>query len=344
LCDEEGVCRQAVRSNKVPFEDAIVDQTLHAVVRDREFAWLDVSDDKPLGREAAKGPKVERLATGFFNISGGAVDAAGSLYFVDAQFQRIYRWSPESQNAVVVSDAPLNPVNLVFDKSDELIVVSSGGKELIAYALKPPTGITLLPLQPAQGRPGLTAALPVDYWFNGDFAETLSATQPYTYTSLQQMFENGLGTPPQFQFVSPDNTLFIPTNAPIVQGEPYFGTKWVPALEAYGLVKGTVGKLFYATNEAEQRTYRGVLRDDGSLKDIKPFAEQGGESLAQDADGNVYLAAGQVYVYSPSGKLLDRIDVPERPHDILFGGKDRHTLFMLSDHSLYAVHLSHAGL
>ncbi len=344
LCDAEGACRQAVRSNKVPFEDAIVDQTLHTAVRDREFAWLDVNDDKPLPKMAVKGPNVERLATGFFNISGGAVDSGGSLYFVDAQFQRIYRWSPESQNAVVVSDAPLNPVNLVFDKSDELIVVSSGGKELTAYGLKPPSGVTLLPLQPSQPRPGFIPALPVDYWFNGDFAETLSATQPYTYTSLQQMFEKGLGTPPQFQFVSPDNSLFIPTNAPIVQGEPYFGTKWVPVLEAYGLVKGIAGKPFYATNEAEQRTYRGVLQDDGSLKDITIFVEQGGESLAQDADGNVYLAAGQVYVYSPAGKLLERIDVPERPHDILFGGKDRRTLYMLSDHSLYAVHLSHAGL
>jgi hypothetical protein len=339
LCDAEGVCRQAVRSNKVPFEDAIVDQTLHAAVRDREFAWLDVNDDKPLAKQADRGPKVERLATGFFNISGGAVDASGSLYFVDAQFQRVYRWSPESQNAVVVSDAPLNPVNLVFDKSDELIVLSSGGKELTAYALKPPSGVTLLPLQPAQARPGLVPALPVDYWFNGDFADTLSTTQPYTYTSLQQMFEKGLGTRTQFQFVSPDNSLFIPTNAPIVQGEPYFGTKWAPVLEAYGLVKGTAGKPFYATNEAEQRTYRGVLQEDGSLKDITPFVEEGGESLAEDAEGNVYLAAGQVYVYSPAGKLLNRIDVPERPHDILFGGKDGRTLYMLSDHSLYAVQL-----
>ena len=340
LCDAEGVCRQAVRSNKVPFENAMVDQTLHAEVRDREFAYLNINDDQPVPKVAGKGPQVERLATGFFNISGAAVDASGSLYFVDAQFQRIYRWSPESQNAVVVSDAPLNPVNLVFDKADDLIVVSSGGKQLTAYAFKPASAsqVTLLPLQPSAPRPGLTPALPVDYWFNGDFAETLSATQPYTYTSLQQMFEKGLGTPPQFQFVSPDNTLFIPTNAPIVQGEPGFGTKWIPLLEAYGLVKGEEGKPFYATNEAEQRTYRGVMNADGSLGQITPFVEQGGESLAQDGNGNVYLAAGQVFVYSPDGKLLDRIDVPERPHDILFGNKDRRTLYMLSDHSLYAVH------
>jgi sugar lactone lactonase YvrE len=344
LCDGAGVCRQAVRSNKVPFEDAIVDQTLHAEVRDREFAWLDISDDKPIPTARAasslieNGAHVERLATGFYNISGAAIDASGRLYFVDAHFQRIYRWSPESKNAVVVSDAPLDPVNLVFDKAGDLIVVSSGGMALTAFALRPDSGqMTMLPLEQAVERPGLTPVLPVDYWFNGDFADTLSPTQPYTYTTLQQMFEKGLGAPPNFQFVSPDKSLFIPTDAPIVQGEPYFGTKWAPMLEAYGLVKGAEGKPFYATNEAEQRTYRGTLQADGSLAQIRPFVAQGGESLAQDATGNVYLAAGQIFAYSPAGKFLGRIDVPERPHDILFGGKDGRTLYMLSDHSLYSV-------
>ena len=144
--------------------------------------------------------------------------------------------------------------------------------------------------------------------------------------------------------MSPDNTLFIPTAAPIVQGEPYFGTKWAPVLEAYGLVKGTVGKPFYATNEAEQRTYRGTLNSDGSLSQIATFVEQGGESLAQDTDGNVLLAAGQIYAYSPDAKSLGRFDVPERPHDILFGDKDRRTLYLLTDHSLYAVRTRRPGL
>jgi Pectate lyase superfamily protein/SMP-30/Gluconolactonase/LRE-like region len=351
LCDASGVCRQAVRSNKVPYENAIVDQTLHAEVRDREFAWLDLSDNKPIPATQSisnlteKGARVERLATGFYNISGAAIDAMGQLYFVDAHFQRIYRWSPESQYAAVVSDAPIDPVNLVFDKAGDLIVVASGGKDLTAYALRPDSPrLNLLQLQPAAERPGLTAALPVDYWFNGDFAETLSATQPYTYTSLQQMFETGLGTRTTYQFVSPDGSLFIPTNVPIVQGEPYFGTKWAPVLEAYGLVKGTEGKPFYATNEAEQRTYRGLLNPDGSLSQITTFVEQGGESLAQDADGNVYLAAGQVFVYSPAGKFVGSIEVPERPHDILFGGKDHRTLYLLSDHSLYSVRMRNSGI
>jgi sugar lactone lactonase YvrE len=353
LCNSDGTCRQAVRSNKVPFEEAITDQTLHAEVRDREFSWLDLSDDSRLptstgsSTSASAGPKPQLLATGFFNISGAAVDSDGQLYFVDSHFQRIYRWSTESRNAVVIRDSPLDPVNLVFDKAGDLVVLSSGGKEMTAYAFRPEepmSHVSVLKLQPATNEPSQIVALPVDYWFNGDFANTLSATQPYTYTTLEEMFNKSLSTPRSYQFVSPDKSLFIPTDLPIVQGEPYFGTKWAPVLEAYGLVKAVPGKSFYATNEAEQRTYRGTLQSDGSLAAIVPFVEQGGESLAEDADGNVYLVAGQVYIYSPAGKLIGTIDVPERPHDIVFGGKDHRTLYLLTDHSLYSVEILHSGL
>jgi sugar lactone lactonase YvrE len=356
LCDSTGTCRQAVRSNKVPFENAIVDDTLHAEVRDREFAWLDLSDDKPvhasssnlgISKIVAPSARVERLATGFYNISGATIDATGNLYFVDAHSQRIYRWSAQENRAVIIRDAPLDPVNLIFDKSSNLIVLSSQGFALTAYAFRPDdpdSKLEVIPLTSASEGNFETVAMPVDYWFNGDFANTLSLTQPYTYTSLDQMFVNSMSAPKQFRFVSPDASLFIPTDAPIVQGEPYFGTKWTPILEAYGLAKGSPGKPFYATNEAEQRTYRGELKVDGSLTSIVPFVEQGGESLAQDSSGNVYLAAGQVFVYSAKGTLLERIDVPERPHDILFGGADRRTLYMLSAHSLYAVRVRTAGL
>jgi SMP-30/Gluconolactonase/LRE-like region len=167
---------------------------------------------------------------------------------------------------------------------------------------------------------------------------------PIRIHRCDRCLRRGLGSGTTFQFVSPDKSLFIPTDAPLVQGESYFGTKWAPILEAYGLVKGTEGKSFYATNEAEQRTYRALLNPDGSLSHITIFVEQGGESLAQDAAGNVYLAAGQIFAYSPEGNFLGTIEVPERPHDILFGGKDRRTLYLLSDHSLYAVRMRHPGI
>jgi sugar lactone lactonase YvrE len=57
----------------------------------------------------------------------------------------------------------------------------------------------------------------------------------------------------------------------------------------------------------------------------------------------VYLAAGQVFVYNPAGKAIDTIAVPERPLQLVFGGKDGRTLFILTHSSLYAVRMRIAG-
>ena len=138
--------------------------------------------------------------------------------------------------------------------------------------------------------------------------------------------------------------MFIPGEDAFVQGPPYFGYKFAYILQAFGLVKAVPGKPFYVTNESEQRTYSGSVNADGTLSGLRLFAEQGGESLTQDSEGNVYLAAGQVFVYNSSGRPIDTIAVPERPLDLVFGGKDRRTLFILTHSSLYAVRTRFGGL
>ena len=64
---------------------------------------------------------------------------------------------------------------------------------------------------------------------------------------------------------------------------------------------------------------------------------EGGESVTTDIHGNVYIAAGQIRVYEPSGKLVETIQVPERPVQLVFGGADGKTLFIAARTSLYAV-------
>ena len=66
------------------------------------------------------------------------------------------------------------------------------------------------------------------------------------------------------------------------------------------------------------------------------FARRGGESVAVGPDGRVYVTNGQIFVYTPDGKEAGRIDVPARPLQLLFGGTDRGTLFILTHHALYS--------
>ncbi len=91
------------------------------------------------------------------------------------------------------------------------------------------------------------------------------------------------------------------------------------------------------SNESEDITYNALVGADGTLGDLRAFAQRGGESVAVDPDGNVYVANGEVFVYSPTGSEIARIDVPERPLDIVFGGPDHRTLFVLAHHALFAV-------
>ena len=73
-------------------------------------------------------PGVSKLADGFYSIAGAAVDATGTLYFIDRFFQRIHSWS-EAKGLNIVADAPLDAVNLAVDRSGHLLVQSSAGRD-----------------------------------------------------------------------------------------------------------------------------------------------------------------------------------------------------------------------
>jgi len=128
----------------VSFDTTVHDQTYGVEIRQREFAWLDVpgAELSKAPRQSAASPvvqvgaKVERLRTGFYNISGGAVDPSGDYYFVDAHWQRIYRWSPLGEAAFGCSRQRPDPANLAFDKSGNLIVTSMSGNGTV-YTFKP---------------------------------------------------------------------------------------------------------------------------------------------------------------------------------------------------------------
>jgi hypothetical protein len=334
-CDQNG-CGTYLRASKFPYENAIQDMTRHLEVREREFAVLDVPGAPPA---AATGAKVRKLEDGFFSISGAAVDAAGKLYFVDHWQQRIYGWS-EAEGLTVERDHALDPVNLAFDRSGNLLVLSSLGAQGTVYSFRPgsPGGeMTELTLQEAKPRPGARAILPVNYWNNGEFANQLNF-ETMVYTTLGQMFRRDVTAPKTKQYVSADGSVFLPAARVFQQGLPdYTGWRFSDNLDAHGFVSAAPGERVYVSNESEDLTYRAKLSADGSLTGIEPFAPRGGECVAVDGRGNVYVANGQIFVYSPAGKEIGRIDVPERPIDLVFGGADRRTLFILGHHALFAV-------
>ena len=313
-------------NSKVSFDAAIFDQTLDLEIRQHEFAWLDISNPvaRPLTSPAspviARGAKLEKLAGGFFNISGGAVGPRGDFYFVDAHWQRIYHWDPLARQLASVCDYPLDPVNLAVDRAGDLMVISYAG-EGVVYALGPANNLVRLKPDAVGDQTGKDLYLPVSDW---------------------QLNRESLSHP-SAHFISPDGTTMVPAGKDFLDGATSWGVKSSPPIRSFGLNRAVPGKPFYVTDESELRTWAAEVNPDGSLKNFRLFAEQGGESVATDSHGNVYVAAGQIYVYDPAGKLIDAIEIPERPVQLMFGGEDHKTLFIAARTSLYSVRTHFSG-
>ena len=338
-CDTNG-CATYLRASKFAYENAILDVTNKLQVRQREFAMLDIgarpsATDKG---EKASMVKVSKLEEGFHSIAGAAVDAAGKLFFVDRRFQNIYSWS-KNDGLAVVRDAPVDPINLAFDNSGNLMVVSSSGAEGSVYSFKPGSPLSELKLiQPTAvaDHPSARTAVPVNFWQNGEFQDQLNP-ETYEFTTLAEMFKRDVALPKTREYVSPDGSLVLPAFRVLTQGPAsHLGWRWSDTLQTHGLVTAKAGERVFFTNGSENRTFSALIGKGGALTDLKQAASRGGESVAVDHAGNVYVANGQIFVYNPSGKEIGRIDVPERPLQLVFGGKDKRTLFILSHHSLYS--------
>ena len=313
-------------NSKASFDSSVYDQSHNVEIRQHEFAGLDLSGQVTRPKHAtlspvvARGAKVEKLAGGFFNIFGGAGGPLGDFYFVDAHWQRIYRWDSASRQLSTVSDFPLEPVNLGVDQAGNLMVISYAGDGVV-YSLTASGKVTLLEPEPVADRSGRSLYLPVSDWhLNRD--------------SLSH---------PAAHFISPDGTTIIPVGEDFLRRATSWGIKSSPPIRSFGLGRAVPGEPFYVTDESELRTWAADVNPDGSLKNFRLFAERGGESVTVDSRGNVYIAAGQIYVYDPAGKLIDTIEVPERPVQLVFGGADHKTLFIAARTSLYSVRMKYSG-
>ena len=70
-----------------------------------------------------------------------------------------------------------------------------------------------------------------------------------------------------------------------------------------------------------------------------------------DMDGNLWCGWGMgaegldgVHVFNPDGRLIGRIDLPERCANVCFGGLHRNRLFMAATTSLYSLYVNIQGL
>lgn len=145
--------------------------------------------------------------------------------------------------------------------------------------------------------------------------------------------------------------------------------RWDPKSKALTVVAGDIerpnglafspdeSKLYIVEAGVTPRVIRVYDVTDGGTRlgkgSVLITAEEKGtpDGMRVDVDGNLWVGWGMgtegldgVAVFNPEGKLIGRIDLPERCANLCFGGRRRNRLFMCGSTSVYSLFVNTQGV
>ena len=251
----------------------------------------------------APGAQVKKLAGGFLFTEGPAIDGQGNIYFTDIRNNRIHKWSLDGKLMTFREDSG-GSNGLFFDRGGNLLACEGGGRRLVSIEGKKFNSCNDLWITPQGG---------------------VYFTDPRYGRSRDNMEQDG----EHVYYLTPDRKEVIRVVNDMVRPN--------------GLIGTPDGKTLYIADPGGRKTYQYKINPDGILTDKKLFAEEGSDGMTIDTEGNVYLTSGAVQVYTPKGKKIATIAIPERPTNVTFSGNDLKMLFVTARTSLYSVPMRMQG-
>jgi gluconolactonase len=272
-------------------------------------------ETQPPAGVVAPGERPVLLSATFKFTEGPAADAAGNVFFTDQPNDRICKWSVDGTLSVFLS--PCGRSNgMFFDQEGNLWTCADMNNEL--WKIDPQGKVTVI-VKDYQGK---LLNGPNDLWIapNGAvyFTDPLYARNYWTRSPAMQ--QDGQ----HVYYLSPDQKNLTRVTTDLVQPNGIIGTP--------------DGRYLYVADIGAGKTYRYQPNPDGSLSEKTLFCSMGSDGMTIDTEGNVYLTGRGVTVFSPEGKQIDQIPIPESwTANVTFGGPDRDRLFITASDSLYAV-------
>ncbi len=272
----------------------------------------------------APGARLEKLAGDFAFTEGPTCDRHGNVFFVDQPNNRILEWSVEGKLSTFLE--PSGHANgMMFDARGNLIACADEHNQL--WSIAPDKTVTVL----VTNYQGKYLNGPNDVWVapNGG----IYFTDPFYRRSWWDHSTRALPNQAVF-YLSPNRKKLVPVATDLEKPNGLTGTP--------------DGKTLYVADIQADQTWRYSILPDGSLSNKTLFVSKGSDGMTMDERGDLYLCAtgvsNGVSIFSPAGRLLEHIDVPEKwSANVCFGGADHQTLFITASHGLYAIRLTVRG-
>ena len=269
------------------------------------------------------GAKIVKLADGFGFTEGPAVNSKGDVYFVDDPKCKIHHWSVSEQTLSTFVTESAHANGMYVDKNDHLYVCEGGTGSIVSYT---PDGKRTVIANQFCAR---HFNKPNDLWI--DPKGGIYFTDPV----YGQNFHNVQGGEHVY-YIVPDRSKVIR----VIEASGKEGEFQKPN----GIVGTPDGKLLYIADIGGRVVYRYNIQPDGTLTVKHPFAPVLTDGMTVDEKGNVYMAGEGITVYSPEGKEIEKIAVPEGwTANLCFGGANFKTLFITASSRFYSVEMTVRG-
>jgi gluconolactonase len=311
--------------------------------------------DPAAGRIIPAGAMLERVATGF-TWTEGPVWVGDSLYFAEIPSNSIRKYTPGQGVTIWLQPSGYKGSTpyggrepgtngMTLDVEGRLTVAGHAQRDVLRFESFDPSQPPTVLVDSYQGK---RLSSPNDLVYRSD-GSLYFTDPPYGLPTqgdrdpLKQLSVNGVyrisnalahrpGAPPDnvsLQLLISD--LPRPNGIAFSPGEKY---------------------LYVNNSEPKKIWMRYTVKPDGTLEDPKLLYDasndpRGGapDGMKVDVEGNIYSAGpGGVWIFSPDGKPIATLLIPEIVGNLTFGGVDRKTLYIAASSSIYRVRLNVAGL
>ena len=268
-----------------------------------------------------KNSKVTKVGGGYKFTEGPSVAPDGRVFFTDQPNDKIDVWS-EKGNKITTFLQPSERSNgTYFNKKGELVSCADLHNRLVIIDKK--GKMTTI----AENYNGQPLNAPNDLWIapNGG----IYFSDPYYHREYWEPGRKELQDKRGVYYLNPEG-------------------KVIRVIDDYkqpnGLIGTPDGKILYVSDINDGKIWKYDIQPDGTLANKTFFAPEGSDGMTIDNQGNVYLTNKVVSVFDKTGKSVARIEVPEQPSNVCFGGKKRDILFITARTSVYTLKMNVKGV
>jgi gluconolactonase len=265
--------------------------------------------------------KVTKVGGSYAFTEGPSVAPDGRVFFTDQPNDKIYIWNEKGNTITTFLNSCERSNGTYFNKKGELVACADLHNRLVIFNKK---GKMKIITENYNGQP-LNA--PNDLWIapNGG----IYFSDPYYARNYWEPGRKEVQDKRGVYYLNPEGRV-------------------IRVIDDYkqpnGLIGTPDGKTLYVSDINDRKIWKYNIQPDGTLTNKTFFAPEGSDGMTIDNLGNVYLTNKVVSVFDKTGKSIAKIEIPEQPSNVCFGGKKRDVLFITARTSVYILKMKTKGV